>query len=160
MNSYPNHINFNQFHTLLAALRKVVAEAQLTWSDDYDGEDLGDAVDHYNYISNLNFGKGVDINSVENTGTELFDPKDILSTKIKNKKPVGWLKEFPRSSWVAEFKNVYGRDLTHILEVEDINLPIMIEDTLCDGYARVTLAYALDEKVPIAIFEGISEETD
>jgi hypothetical protein len=138
--------------------RYKIVVAELRWDDDYDHDDVSDAIDHYNHQANLNFKSG--IYDVENVGTELFDPEELLTRQVKDKKPKGWLKDIDKDRWADEFKKVYGRDISHILTQHKIKLPVLIENILCDGYARTTLAYALGEKLPVALFEKIKDEDD
>jgi 8-oxo-dGTP pyrophosphatase MutT (NUDIX family) len=134
----------------------------LNWSDEYTGEDVGDALDHINLMRNRNMQKGFeDIYYVEDKKN--VDPKTLLPAIAFKGKEKGWLKTFPKEEWVSEFKKVHDRDISLILEASDydgINLPIVVDGELGDGYARVILAYALGETVPVAMFTGDSEYTE
>ena len=127
----------------------------LKWSDDYDGDDLGDALDHVNLMRSRQMEHS--ISAVEEIDVKVTEPQKLLPTLAFKGKPFGWLKAEPKASWVALMKDVYKRDVSHILEKEEINPPIAIEGELGDGFARVLLAYSLGEKLPVVYFE---EETD
>jgi hypothetical protein len=144
---------------LILALYQIVAESILKWSDDYDDSDLDDAIDHINLIRNRNFEKGY--KALEVIEYKKVDPRKLLPPSSFKGKPYGWLVYIPKKDWIQEFKKIYNRDISYILKMESedgISLPIVIDDTLSDGYARVQLACALGEHVPVAYFKGIVDE--
>jgi hypothetical protein len=132
-----------------------ITENTLRWAEDYDDDDLLDAIDHYNLMANRSFSQGIDYGVIENIGTKTLDPENLLGPQIKHKKPKGWLKMVPKSQWLKEFENIYNRNISHILDNDKIKPPILISGDLCDGFARVILAYSLNEQIPISIFECI-----
>jgi hypothetical protein len=144
---------------LILALYKVLAEPVLKWSDDTVDDDLIDAIDHVNLMKNRRMEKGIyDVEFIEN---KTMDPRKLRQSSAFMGKPYGWLKGTPKETWVKEFDKIYDRDISYILDSGDnheFNLPIAIDDELCDGYARVLLAHALGENVPVAYFKGIVDE--
>jgi len=125
---------------------------RFNWDDDYSTDDLMDAIDHYNLMANRSMSRGIKdasyIESVEMNPNELFP-----ESAFKNKK-FGWLNDIPESQWKEEFRKLYGRDISHILDQENLNPAIMINGELTDGFARVHLSHGLGVKVPIAKFKG------
>ena len=143
---------------LILALYKILAEPILQWSDEVFGDDLQDAIDHVNLMKNRRMEKGIyDVEFIEN---KTMDPRKLRQPGAFKGKPYGWLKGTPKETWVKEFDKIYDRDISYILDVDhdEFNIPIAIDDELCDGYARVLLAYALGEHAPIAYFKGIVDD--
>lgn len=143
--------------SILKVLNKIVAnQTILNWTEDIDGDDFNDALDHINLMRNRNFQQGY--NDLELKDKKTVDPKELLPVVAFKSKPYGWLKEYPKNKWINEFKKVYDRDISHILkasENEGINSPIVIDNEIADGIARTKLAYSLGEKLPVAFYRGI-----
>lgn len=119
-------------------------------SDDYY-DDIQDAVDHHNLISNRlgqrygNVGEYHDI--------KVKHPHDIIPQLKEQPQGFGWLRQYPEHEWESKMKEVYPkRDFKHTLDKKkkgELSPAIMINNTLSDGYGRVHLAHALGEGVPV-----------
>lgn len=128
----------------------------LGYTDEFDYDDLNDAVDHFNLMANRNMESFQD---PEESGFELKDPSELLPEKGFQGE-VGWLKSIPRDQWVSEFARVYDRDISQILAAKDsgqLAPVISINEELADGYARTKLAHALGEKIPVSMFTAESQ---
>lgn len=125
----------------------------LKWMDDYNSEDVGDAIDQINLMRNRRMEKG--ISDAEFEHIEERDPRKLLPASAFKGKAFGWLKTTPKEQWPEVFNKYIGRNLDHLFENEANWSPVVIDDELGDGYGRVHLAYALGEKLPVAVFKGI-----
>ena len=143
--------------TLLAALKRIVAETVMNWSGEYDDDDLNDAIDHINLQRNRNMDEG--LGEVDSTDQKMVNPTELLPRSAFNNKKAGWLKAVPSDQWNAELQKDNNRDFTHIIEQvqSGLNDVIVIEGDLGDGFGRVHLAYALGEKVSVTYFLEDSE---
>lgn len=126
----------------------------LNWSDSPEGSDLDDALDHVNLMRNRRMEKGV--GNVEEIDEKLVDPESLLPKQAFKGKVKGWLLKVDRNLWLSEFHDVHEREIKHILELsarDGIPPVIVIDDEVGDGYARIILAYALNEQVAAVFYE-------
>ena len=147
---------------LIAALKKITAkDVILQWSQDYNPDDIGDAVDHINLMRNRRMETGIyDAEYIEN---KMVDPQTILPKQVQKIKPKGWLKSIPEDQWADELNKTYDRllkdrNFKEMLEMNEFDDVIVIEDELADGYGRSLLAFSLGEDVSASFFNGIYDE--
>jgi hypothetical protein len=141
------------------ATKAAASPADLGYSDEYDEEDLQDAINHLRYPGNAMAPINGDYDYPESTATKIMEPEKLLPAKAF-KKPKGWLKEIPEANRAAEFAKLYKRDPETIQEIlqakaaGELKLPIVINGDLGDGFGRVLLAHGLGEKVPVEVFRA------
>jgi hypothetical protein len=121
---------------------------------DYD-DDLMDAIDHVNVMKNRNMEKG--FSDVEFEGIyEGMDHSKLLPKTAFKGKQSGWLLSVPDRERATVFDNFIGRrGWVNNFIGDRIKPPIMIDDEIGDGFARIQYAHALGEDLPVAKFKGL-----
>jgi hypothetical protein len=124
------------------------------YSDESDDlyNDISDAIDHHNLVSNRRGEMYGEIS--EDYDTSIKKPSELLPAHALQQE-VGWLLKHPKEEWAAKMAEAFkqtGRDFSHIIDKKskkELSPPITINGELVDGFGRVHLAHALGENVPV-----------